>query len=333
MAVLARPRNALGIAVWRWWCRTLLGGYAFMPSIQVSLTETDDIQIERGKRCVVISAHATEWPTKFSGLMQINLPSSWGLVREIELPAAASSHLQAVMAFEVERHTPFTANAVFFHADLLGDGTLPNTIRVRLTVVPRQRVLALLERILNLGGKPDRVVLEGQAIPLPVPGLGSGGSLSGVTPFLSWAMVLLAIMLAAYSAQWRYHMLLDENRAALMVARQQALDQAQGVEADAKQVTNLLAHLPQTWPPHLSLLLNELTKLLPDNAFVLRLQVDGATAHLEGQAESAAALVPLLEQSPIIDTVAFLAPTVRSATGPGEHFQFSIILKSEGPLP
>jgi general secretion pathway protein L len=48
------------------------------------------------------------------------LPAAAGLRRRLLLPAAAAERLRDVVAFEIDRQTPFAADAVAFDARLLG---------------------------------------------------------------------------------------------------------------------------------------------------------------------------------------------------------------------
>ena len=57
--------------------------------------------------------------------------------------------------------------------------------------------------------------------------------------------------------------------------------------------------------------IDELSKTVPANAYLSNLRYRGGVLEMQGNAESASALIPLLERSPMFDNVAFNAPSNR----------------------
>src|SRR5690606_29065584 len=66
------------------------------------------------------------------------LPAATSLSRRISLPASASDRLRDVVGFEIDRQTPFTADAVAYDARVLGRRESDGQLDVELVVVPRQ---------------------------------------------------------------------------------------------------------------------------------------------------------------------------------------------------
>ncbi len=59
------------------------------------------------------------------------------------------------------------------------------------------------------------------------------------------------------------------------------------------------------------LILNELTKILPSNAWILNLRYKAKEVEINGYAESSSDLVQLLDKSPLFEKVEFLAPVTK----------------------
>ncbi|MBI3061490.1 MAG: PilN domain-containing protein, partial [Deltaproteobacteria bacterium] len=59
------------------------------------------------------------------------------------------------------------------------------------------------------------------------------------------------------------------------------------------------------------LVLDELSRIVPNHAYLLNLRYREGAVDLQGSADTASNLVPLLERSPIFKNVAFTAPTNR----------------------
>jgi general secretion pathway protein L len=57
--------------------------------------------------------------------------------------------------------------------------------------------------------------------------------------------------------------------------------------------------------------LDELTKTVPTNAYLSNLRYRGGVVEIQGSAENASGLIPLLERSPIFENVGFNAPSNR----------------------
>ncbi len=80
--------------------------------------------------------------------------------------------------------------------------------------------------------------------------------------------------------------------------------------------------------------LDELTRLLPDTAWVWNLKYNGKEIELSGFADSASDLIPLLDRSPLFEKVEFLAPVTKEiqmrGDGNKEKERFKIKAKIEG---
>jgi len=57
--------------------------------------------------------------------------------------------------------------------------------------------------------------------------------------------------------------------------------------------------------------LDELSKVVPSNAYLSNLRFRSGNLEIQGSAENASALIPLLERSPIFENVGFNAPSNR----------------------
>ena len=68
------------------------------------------------------------------------------------------------------------------------------------------------------------------------------------------------------------------------------------------------------------IVIENLAQVLPDDAYVTTLQVDGNKMRITGVARNAAALIELMERSTRFSQATFSAPTTRSPSDPGEPF-------------
>jgi general secretion pathway protein L len=84
-------------------------------------------------------------------------------------------------------------------------------------------------------------------------------------------------------------------------------------------------------------MLKELTRLLPDTAWIWNLKYNGKEIDISGYADSASDLIPLLDKSPLFEKVEFLTPVTRERLmrpeGPQEKERFRIKAKLEARRP
>ena len=145
----------------------------------------------------VLRQDVADWPR------WLLLPASLGLRRPLLLPAAARERLREVLAFEIERQTPFAAEEVLYDGRLLGtrdDGQL----QVELVVLPLRQFQAASA---GLGGLIDRLagvdLLDAQGQPLGVNVLAPARRYRARSRDWLWSLGLAALaVLALAAAGW-----------------------------------------------------------------------------------------------------------------------------------
>ena len=232
------------------------------------------------------------------------LSAACGLRRGLLLPGAARDRLRDVLAFEIERQTPFAAADVLFDGRILqlrADGQL----QVELVVVPRQQLAAAT---VGLGGQAERLagvdLADEAGHPLGVNLLPPAQRHALRDPWRRWNWLLaLAALLALVLGMGQ---LLDNRRAAadalhagmasreaaaraLSAQRQRLLD---GMEGAAYLRAQRAAR------PSSVELLDALARRLPEGTWLEKMSVEGDQLTLIGLSNQAAALVGKLEGAP-----------------------------------
>jgi Tfp pilus assembly protein PilN len=121
------------------------------------------------------------------------------------------------------------------------------------------------------------------------------------------------------------------RRAALkaQIARHDAEVKAvERVQGELERRRKLLATVEALEPAAMKPLpvLRELTELMPTDAWLTLLSLDGKGVELTGQAAAASSLIPLLENSPRLERVEFASPVTRGR----DREQFRILARWEG---
>lgn len=82
--------------------------------------------------------------------------------------------------------------------------------------------------------------------------------------------------------------------------------------------------------PSSVLILENLSKILPDQTYVTELRLEGDKVRLTGVTRDAPSLIGLIEQSGWFSRATFFAPTTRSQSGTGDRFHIEAIIKTVG---
>jgi general secretion pathway protein L len=72
--------------------------------------------------------------------------------------------------------------------------------------------------------------------------------------------------------------------------------------------------------PSTVIVYEELSRILPDDAYLTELRIQGDKAQIVGVARDAPDLIRLIEQSPHFKAATFFAPTTRARSESGQHF-------------
>ena len=139
------------------------------------------------------------------------LPAGSSLRRRLPLPAAAVERLRDVVGFEIERQTPFAADAVAFDARVLGRREGSGAIDAELIAVPRAALdpqLAALGPLAPLLAGID--VAGNDGTPLEVNLLPPAQRRRSRDPWLPWNLVFAAV--AAIALALTLYQILENRR-------------------------------------------------------------------------------------------------------------------------
>src|SRR5262249_22963186 len=78
------------------------------------------------------------------------------------------------------------------------------------------------------------------------------------------------------------------------------------------------------------IVLETLSRILPDHTYVTELRVEGNKLRLVGITRDAPSLIELIEQSSRFTRATFFGPTIRSPSEPGERFHIEAIIQPLG---
>lgn len=265
------------------------------------------------------------------------LPPAYVLRRVLTLPAAALDNLRTVLGFELDRQTPFKPEQVVFDSRVLPHEAGAKLVPVELALVPRER---LQQALAGLGPVAASLVAVDLATPdgrrvgynfLP-PEQRRGRSHARL---LLHAGLVAASVLFLLLAMGR----LIENRAAAVEALS---DQSEAVQREARAVAKLRDSLEEaakaanflaiekSRQPSMVLLLDDLTRRLPDDTWLERLSFGRGEVSLTGQSGQAAKLLEILQESTLLRSPALSGPIQPDTRSGKDRFN---ITAGYGPTP
>lgn len=269
------------------------------------------------------------------------LPTDLILYKTITLPAATASRLENVLAFEMDRNTPFKAEEVYFTFRITSRDLKQHKIQVELTIVTRKILDDLTQKIAAQGveiswvvpgdlkeseiGNPERNLL-------PQPDTADKRSGAQTRRLLSlWGLGIVILFIAFIALYQRYQH-----------AEQLSRD-IEGPRAEAQQAKNIRDELEQLkasraflinskiTAPSMLMLLKTLTEVIPDNTWLVRLTINEGLVTFQGESSDASALISLIEETPAFNNVQFSSPVTINPRTQKERFAITASLGQNEP--
>jgi general secretion pathway protein L len=265
------------------------------------------------------------------------LPPGMVLRRVLTLPTAALDNLRTVLGFELDRQTPFKPEQVVFDSRVLPHEPGAKLVPVELALVPRDRLQQALAGIGPLAATLGAVDVRGsdgrrRGYNLLPPEQRRGRSNARLLLHLGLVAASLLFLLLAMGR-------LLENREAAVAALG---EQSESVQREARAVARLRDSLEEaaeaanflaiekSRQPSMVLLLDDLTRRLPDDTWLERLSFGRGEVSLSGQSGQAAKLLEILQESSLLRSPALSGPIQPDARSGKDRFN---ITAGYGPEP
>jgi general secretion pathway protein L len=236
------------------------------------------------------------------------------LCKQLSLPVAAESNLSQVIAFEMDRQTPFKASEVYYDWQII-EREAGGQLRMKLFLVPRQGVDEALQTLSTRGFKVGGVdALDGDKplglnmLPVAVRQRVVNRKARANYALALVVLALIAVVMAQ-SLYLRKHQV-DELQDAISSVQGEARSVMKIKEEirDSSEAAGFLASRRAESPLAIELLA-DITQLLPDNTYLDRLVIGRETVQLQGKSQNAQQLIELVNGSELLDNAAFRGST------------------------
>ena len=264
------------------------------------------------------------------------------LRKELALPAAAEENLAQTLAYDLDRHTPFRTEQLYFDAAVIKRDPAKKMLRIDWVAALRTVVDGACRQIEDWGAIPIAVV--------PGPPKAGPGRLNllpdGARPLpLQWrrpqVWAPLALVAALVVAAVFVPLVQKRDYAiALNLQTSEAAQRALAADALRQQLErlqndyNYVLARKHAYPSTVQVL-EDITRILPDDTWLTQFEIKTSgkgkemrrDVYLRGESANAGKLISLLEESGLFEQTAPRSPTTKIQGAPGELFDLGAHVK------
>jgi len=277
-----------------------------------------------------------------SAPVTLALPPRTVLRKQLTLPLAVEENLRQVVAYDLDRHTPFKADELYFDARIVDRNPARGTLHVDLAAARRLAVDPLLRHAESWGATVKAISAE-------PPRLAATSSLNllspefrnGRAPWRRWQFWLPIALLALFALGATVLPLWQKREYAIALLHDTEIARSQAAVSETlraeleRQVSdyNFALERKFAFAPTVQIL-DDVTRLLPDDTWLTQLEVRTSRTKdtqrelsLRGESANAGRLVSVLEESKLFTQAAPRSPITKIQPGPGEIFDVGAQLK------
>ena len=265
----------------------------------------------------------------------LRLTGQDAIQKELSLPAAAKENLYQVIAYELDRYTPFKAEQVYFAVKLLPGMNEPGQIRVMLILTTREVLDGLYEDVKALGLSPLFADYEGSANNLDH--LDDSYNLlpvrlrqktAKVPRLINSALITLScLLLVAVIAMPVWFEYQTVNALQLKTdALEKEAKKVKALQSEVDAVIDETRHLiaEKSATPEVIVMLNTLSSLIKDDTWLSYAQYSDGHLQIQGESPAASTLIAVLEASELFVNARFASPVTQDSISKLERFQITV---------
>jgi general secretion pathway protein L len=341
---------------WRWWSGQL---FELLPdNMQKAIAQRQQklfVEIDNNNLLLSLGNHVAQREILRLGLDSADareadiprevqqtillLPDDEVLAKRIKLPLAAEENLREVLGFEMDLHTPFKADELYYDFAVVGRNPQKQEVTIDLVYSPRVSIDAFLDSASSLDIRADVVTCRRhdnnnlQPVNL-LPAEQRRKRRIDVRSVNLALTVLLALLVATAVTI----PIVQKNNA---IAEIEAQVEAAAVEArtgselrqDLERMAEASRFLVEKRAADIMTveLIDELSRILPDHTWISRLDLSDSELQLQGQSSASSSLIAIIEASPRFENARFRSPVVQMNGTDRDRFHISADVVGEQP--
>jgi general secretion pathway protein L len=268
------------------------------------------------------------------------------LRKELALPAAVEENLTQALAYDLDRHTPFRADQVYFDATVIGRDAARKTLRVDWVAALKTIVDGARKRVEDWGAVPIAIVPGPPSTTPTRLNLLPNGSRPRPLQWGRWQVwaPLAALVLLVGAAV--FVPLLQKRHYAIALTAVSAEVGQQAAAAD--KLREQLERMQNDYNyilakkyayPSVVHVIDEITRVLPDDTWLTQFELKTGgrgketqrDVYLRGESVNAGKLIALLEDSKLVELVTPRSPTTKIQGSSGEIFDLGARVRALPP--
>jgi len=302
-----------------------------------------------GRAAINAVATATAGETAAAPKVVIALPPRQVMRKTLLLPAAVEESLAQALSYDLDRHTPFRPEQLYFDATVIDRNPDAKTIGVDWVAALKTAVDSARRQVEDWGGVVVAVV------PGPPFSTGARPTRLNLIPhetrppsamWRRWQVWAPAALVALGALAVLMVPLVQKREYAIALNKQTESARGEAEAADALRTQlerqqgdyNYALAKKYVYPGTVQII-DDITRLLPDDTWITQMEVKSTvrgkdTAReltLRGESANAGALISTLEESKLVEQAALQSPTTKLQPGPGEVFVLGSRLRTGTP--
>lgn len=264
-------------------------------------------------------------------LLELNLDNRQALYLQHTFPEGVQDNIQQVVAYQLDRLTPFSADQAYFDASVAKYDKVKKEVVADIYVTPKAAVDRVFARLREAGVPEIDLVSTRNGMVSLRNGLQStrraveSSGWSAVPLYFFIAALVLSLAGPVLYKQRR----LDQIDEAITDLRQGSAAQLEVREKllAAEEALAFLEQRRKTIPVALDVV-EKLSAEIPEHTWLERLELDGHEIQIRGESNKALTLIDTLEESPNFARVSFKSPVTRSKDSGKDKFHIQARVES-----
>lgn len=257
------------------------------------------------------------------------------LVKKVTLPLEAEENLREVLSFEMDRQTPFTPDQVYYDYVVNERDKQSRTLDVSLILAPIDRITYALDLLAEhdisinaISPCEEHVSAFNRVNLLPVEKRRKPQKAYRLVNYLLIVLFLALLFANLALPVWQKSSYAKSLETQLIEFKKQSAETvALRSKLELAELENRFLESKKRNALQLTQIINELTLVIPDDTWISNLEMRDDVVHLHGQSVASAALIPLIDASPLFRNVSFRSPVTQNRQNNTERFHISAELE------
>ncbi len=327
----ARPVLAFDGKVATLWRPHVNGRLQMVEAAKIPLDGGDGAVVAAGRTALA----AVGRPGAVATQVIVALPPRAVLRKSLTLPAAIEADLRPALAYDLDRHTPFKADDLYFDAVVVDRDATGNTLTADLVAARRALVDPMLRHAESFGAVVTAVVADPpERAATSRVNLLPDERRAAMPAWTRWQVIVPVVLLAVLAVTALVLPLWQKRQEAIALNRvsegaRHRAEASDALRTELERKTgdyNFALQRKYEYPGTVQVL-DDVTRILPDDTWLTQLEFHTGrgkdamrTIVLRGESANAGRLVALLQDSKIFTQAAPRSPTTKIQPGPGEIF-------------